>query len=66
MWESAKKGDAAVLISEISDMKTGQVTQVFQKNPVPEYEVGRVDMVWNSTVYVSGFSRGQQLLLTIL
>ncbi len=50
MWESAKKGDAAVLISEISDMKTGQVTQVFQKNPVPEYEVGpaivSVLMIW--------------------
>ncbi len=39
MWESAKRGDAAVLISEISDMKTGQMTQVFQKNPLPQCEV---------------------------
>lgn len=39
MWESSRKADAAVLISEIIDLKLGQTTQVFQKNPLPQCEV---------------------------
>lgn len=38
MWESAKKVDATVLISEITEMKMGQVTPIFQKNPLPQCE----------------------------
>lgn len=39
MWESAKKMDAAVLISQITEIKIGQVTPVFLKNPIPQCEV---------------------------
>ena len=39
MWESSKKTDAAVLISQITEMKLGQVTPIFVKNPLPQCEV---------------------------
>ena len=39
MWESAKKTDAAVLISQITGMKLGQTTPNFKRNPLPQCEV---------------------------
>lgn len=48
-WESAKKIDAAVLISQITEMKLGQVTPVFIKNPIPQCEVSFI--IWQ--LYVS-------------
>ena len=38
-WESAKRTDATVLISEISELVIGQKTPNFKKNPLPECEV---------------------------
>ena len=42
MWESAKKIDATILISEVTEMKMGQVTPIFQKNPLPQCEVSLI------------------------
>lgn len=39
MWESAKKTDAAVLVSQITEMKLGQTTPNFKRNPLPQCEV---------------------------
>jgi hypothetical protein len=38
IWESSKKTDAAVLISQISEIKLGQKTQNFKRNPLPQFE----------------------------
>ena len=39
-WESNKRADAAVLISEIMELRLGQNTPNFKRNPLPECEVG--------------------------
>ncbi len=39
-WESAKKVDATVLISQITEIKFGQKTPNFKRRPLPECEVG--------------------------
>jgi len=40
-WESAKnfKTDATVLITQITEIKMGQNTPNFKRNPIPQYEV---------------------------
>lgn len=38
-WESNKRADAAVLISQINELKLGQNTPNFKRNPLPECEV---------------------------
>lgn len=40
-WESSKRADAAVLISQITELKLGQNTPNFKRNPLPECEVCR-------------------------
>ncbi|XP_019854073.1 PREDICTED: ultraviolet-B receptor UVR8-like [Amphimedon queenslandica] len=47
MWESAKKMDAAVLISQITEIKTGQVTPVFLKNPIPQCEAVSFSLLYS-------------------
>lgn len=37
-WESSKRTDAAVLVTQITELKLGQKTAVFKKNPLPECE----------------------------
>ena len=38
-WESARTSNAAVLFSQITELKLGQKTQIFEKNPLPSHEV---------------------------
>ena len=38
-WESAKRTDAAVLVSQITELVRGQNTPNFKRNPLPECEV---------------------------
>ena len=38
VWESSKKVDATVLITQISEIKLGQKTQNFKRNPLPQFE----------------------------
>ena len=52
MWESAKKMDAAVLISQITEIKLGQVTPVFLKNPIPHCEVSTLHIMPVLCMYV--------------
>lgn len=38
-WESNRRSDAAVLISQITELRRGQNTPNFKRNPLPECEV---------------------------
>ena len=46
IWESSKKTDAAVLVSEISEIKLGQKTQNFKRNPLPEFESRSFSLIY--------------------
>lgn len=46
MWESSKKADAAVLISQISEIKLGQKTQNFKRNPLPQFESRSFSLIY--------------------
>ena len=61
-WESARRTDAAVLISQITELKRGQTTPVFKKNPLPECEVcaGFVWQVLTCTLLSVRVSRSSQ------
>ena len=40
--------DAAVLISQISEIKLGQKTQNFKRNPLPEFESRSFSVIYGS------------------
>ena len=46
IWESSKKTDAAVLISQISEIKLGQKTQNFKRNPLPQFESRSFSLIY--------------------
>ena len=46
VWESSKKVDAAVLISQISEIKLGQKTQNFKRNPLPQFESRSFSLIY--------------------
>lgn len=46
MWESSKKVDAAVLISQISEIKVGQKTPNFKRNPLPQFETRSFSLIY--------------------
>ncbi len=52
-WESSRRSDAAVLISQITELKTGQTTPTFKRNPLPEFEVRHNWAVYHTSVLLA-------------
>ena len=47
IWESSKKIDASVLISQISEIKLGQKTPNFKRNPLPQFESRSFSLIYS-------------------